>query len=45
MNAACTAFLAFILCQWPCARIAFHDGQRMGIVMQMVWHWVEVGIG
>jgi len=45
MNAACTAFLLFIRCQWPCAKIAFQLGQRMGIVMQMVWHWVEVGIG
>ena len=45
MNAACTAFFAFILCQCPCARIAFHDGQRMGIVRRMVWHWVEVGMG
>jgi hypothetical protein len=45
MNAACTAFLLFILCQCPCARMAFHDGQRMGMVMQMVWHGVEVGIG
>ena len=45
MNAACTPFFAFILCQCPCARIAFHEGQRIGIVIQMVWHWVEVGIG
>jgi hypothetical protein len=45
MNAACTAFLLFIRCQWPWAKIAFHDGQRMGIVRRMVWHWVEVGIG
>ena len=45
MNAACTPFLLFILCQCPCARIAFHDGQRMGIVRRMVWHWVEVGMG
>ena len=44
MNAACTAFFAFIRCQWPWARIAFQLGQRMGIVMQMVWHSV-VGIG
>ena len=42
MNAACTAFLAFILCQWPWARMAFHDGQRMGIVRRIVWHGAVV---
>ena len=45
MNAACTPFFAFMRCQCPCARIAFHEGQRMGIVRRMVWHWVEVGMG
>ena len=45
MNAACTAFLLFILCQCPCARIAFQLGQRIGIVIQMVWHGVETGMG
>jgi hypothetical protein len=35
--------LLFILCQCPCARIAFQEGQRMGIVIQIVWHWVGIG--
>ena len=42
MNAACTAFLLFIRCQWPWAKMAFQLGQRIGIVIQMVWHGAVV---
>jgi hypothetical protein len=42
MNAACIAFFALALCQCPIERIAFHDGQRMGMVRRIVWHRVDV---